>query len=79
MNNAINQGSPLRVKLTREQEGGILGALAASVGIQLSLKVLAGKGMQINRKGHGLGVLSPGIANQVSYDQMAILQKEKGS
>ena len=78
MNNAYNQGSPIQMRLTREQEGGFLGALAASIGIPMLINALTGKGLRIT-KGNGLRVLSPGIANSVSYDQMATSQIKKMS
>ena len=76
MNNAYNPGSPLQMRLTKEQEGGFLGALAASIGILMLINAFTGKGVRIT-KGDGLRVLSPGIVNPVSYDQMATSQIKK--
>ena len=41
---ALQSGSGVRIKPTKTQSGGFLGALLASIGIPLALKVLAGKG-----------------------------------
>ena len=67
------------MKLTKEQEGGFLGALDASVGIPLLMNTLTGKllpfnkgkGLQLNN-GRRLRVLSTG-ASSTGYYQMAQL------
>ena len=56
MNNALSQGSPLQMRISKEQEGGFLGSLTASIGIPMLNNVLTGKGLRIT-KGHGLRVL----------------------
>ena len=49
MENAEQSGNGLQIDLSAEQQGGFLGALAASVGIPLLIKALTGSGLQFGR------------------------------
>ena len=57
MENAEQSGNGLQIDLSAEQQGGFLGALAASVGIPLLIKALTGSGLQFGRtSGKGMRV-----------------------
>ena len=56
MNNALNIGSPLQMRLSKEKEGGVLGTLAVSIGIPMLTNAFTGKVLRIT-KGDRLGVL----------------------
>ena len=56
MEDAEQSGNGLQIDLSAEQQGGFLGALAASVGIPLLIKALTGSGLQFGRTTSGKGM-----------------------